>query len=116
MPTIQNPQDEFDQINKQEDAKADHLEIQEIVVEEVKEEVKDEVKKSGDLEMGKIVKTPIVGHLKKIKGLDTDFGVYSGQLNQANEREGHGRQEWRDGSYYVGEWKGGLKHGRGEYS
>ena len=67
--------------------------------------------------MGNIIKVPEVDQLKKVEGLqDTDQGVYSGEINQANEREGHGRQDWLDGSYYEGEWKDNLKHGFGEYS
>lgn len=42
-----------------------------------------------------------------------DGGVYSGPLDDEGVASGHGRMEWTNGSYYEGNFAGGLYHGKG---
>lgn len=51
-------------------------------------------------------------HLRKGVITDDVGNKYSGNL-QDFQRDGYGRQEWVDGTYYEGEWKSNTRHGRG---
>jgi len=38
---------------------------------------------------------------------------YEGQLNKEGKPNGTGKMRFKDGTYYAGEWLGGIKHGKG---
>lgn len=44
-----------------------------------------------------------------------DGAVYAGPLDEQGLASGHGRMEWPNGSYYEGDFVGGLFHGEGHY-
>ena len=40
--------------------------------------------------------------------------IYTGMFKQ-KKADGRGLMRWREGDKYEGEWKDGLRHGKGEY-
>ena len=61
-------------------------------------------------------KMPNINHLCNLKVLFliyfTDKYVYEGEWKN-NERNGRGKQQWKDGSIYEGYWKENLAQGYG---
>lgn len=45
--------------------------------------------------------------------LTTPYGTYDGSVNKNNEPHGHGFWRHNNGSTYNGNWRNGLKHGKG---
>lgn len=55
----------------------------------------------------------MVSQTRPDAAFEMDEGEYSGPYDDRNQRSGHGKCVYKDGSWYEGEWDHNKRHGRG---